>query len=302
MTAAPSPAAGWTRHAPLLFVLLWSTGFIGAKLGLPHAPPLSFLATRYALVMVLMAVAAMWVRAPWPKGLHAWGHLAVAGLLVHAVYLGGVFTGISQGLPAGVSSLVVGLQPLLTAIGAGWVLGEAVRPKQWLGLVLGLVGVVLVLSSRLAGAGLDLHTLGQLIHLPGLPAALIALLGITAGTLYQKRFCPRFDFRTGAVAQFVPCLLATGALAWATEDRAIDWSSGAFVFALSWLVLVLSLGAVGLLNFLIRSGTAVNVASLFYMVPPCTAVVAWALFGESLSPVAMGGMVIAMTGVYLARQ
>lgn len=302
MTAAAAPARGWVRHAPLLFVLLWSTGFIGAKLGLPHAPPLGFLATRYAFVVALMAVAALWVRAPWPQGARAWGHLAVAGLLVHAVYLGGVFTGISQGLPAGVSSLVVGLQPLLTAVGAGWVLGETVRPKQWLGLVLGLVGVVLVLSSRLAGAGLDLQTLGHLVHLPGLPAALVALLGITAGTLYQKRYCPSFDFRTGAVAQFLPCLLVTGALAWATEDRAIDWSSGAFVFALGWLVLVLSLGAVGLLNILIRSGSAVNVASLFYMVPPCTAVVAWALFGEALSPVAMVGMAIAMAGVYLARK
>ncbi|MEY2872632.1 MAG: hypothetical protein RLZZ373_3 [Pseudomonadota bacterium] len=301
-TPLPPSPVGWTRHAPLLFVLLWSTGFIGAKLGLPHAPPLGFLTARYALVVALMGLAALWVRAPWPPGIRAWGHLAVAGLLVHAVYLGGVFTGISQGLPAGVSSLVVGLQPLLTAVGAGWVLGETVRPKQWLGLVLGLVGVVLVLSSRLAGAGLDLHTLGQLVHLPGLPAVLVALLGITAGTLYQKRYCPSFDFRTGAVVQFVPCLLVTGALAWISEDRAIDWSSGAFVFALGWLVLVLSLGAVGLLNVLIRSGSAVNVASLFYMVPPCTAVVAWALFGEALSPVAMGGMAIAMTGVYLARK
>jgi drug/metabolite transporter (DMT)-like permease len=300
MTTASSSA--WSRHAPLLFVLLWSTGFIGAKLGLPHAPPLGFLASRYALVVALMALAAVWVRAPWPQSVRAWGHLAVAGLLVHAVYLGGVFTGISQGLPAGVSSLVVGLQPLLTAVGAGWVLGEAVRPKQWLGLVLGLVGVVLVLSSRLAGAGLDLHTLGLLVHLPGLPAALIALIGITVGTLYQKRFCPRFDWRTGAVAQFLPCLLVTGVLAWRTEDRTIDWSSGAFVFALGWLVLVLSLGAVGLLNRLIRSDSAVNVASLFYLVPPCTALVAWALFGEALSPVAMGGMVVAMTGVYLARK
>ena len=120
MTAAAAPARGWVRHAPLLFVLLWSTGFIGAKLGLPHAPPLGFLATRYAFVVALMAVAALWVRAPWPQGARAWGHLAVAGLLVHAVYLGGVFTGISQGLPAGVSSLVVGLQPLLTAVGAGY--------------------------------------------------------------------------------------------------------------------------------------------------------------------------------------
>lgn len=297
-----STAAGWTRHAPLLFVLLWSTGFIGAKLGLPHAPPLGFLATRYVCVIVLMTAAALWARAAWPQGPRAWGHLAVAGLLVHATYLGGVFTSISQGLPAGVSSLVVGLQPLLTAVGAGWVLGETVRPRQWLGLVLGLVGVVLVLTSRLAGAGFDLHTLTRLAELPGLWPSVIALGGITAGTLYQKRFCPRFDLRTGAVAQFLPCLAVTGALALTTETRAIEWSSGAFQFALGWLVLVLSVGAIALLNLLIRSGTAVNVASLFYMVPPCTAVIAWALFGETLGPLAMVGMVTAMGGVYLARQ
>ena len=297
-----STAAGWTRHAPLLFVLLWSTGFIGAKLGLPHAPPLGFLATRYVCVIVLMTAAALWARAAWPQGPRAWGHLAVAGLLVHATYLGGVFTSISQGLPAGVSSLVVGLQPLLTAVGAGWVLGETVRPRQWLGLVLGLVGVVLVLTSRLAGAGFDLHTLTRLAELPGLWPSVIALGGITAGTLYQKRFCPRFDLRTGAVAQFLPCLAVTGALALATETRAIEWSSGAFQFALGWLVLVLSVGAIALLNLLIRSGTAVNVASLFYMVPPCTAVIAWALFGETLGPLAIAGMAVAMTGVWLARQ
>jgi drug/metabolite transporter (DMT)-like permease len=146
------------------------------------------------------------------------------------------------------------------------------------------------------------NKIGGTFNAMALIPAVVALFGITAGTLYQKRYCPSFDFRTGAVAQFLPCLLVTGALAWATEDRAIDWSSDAFVFALGWLVLVLSLGAVGLLNVLIRSGSAVNVASLFYMVPPCTAVVAWALFGEALSPVAMVGMAIAMTGVYLARK
>lgn len=300
-TAQSPKTAAWARYAPLLFVLLWSTGFIGAKLGLPHAPPLSFLATRYICVLVLMTLAALIARAPWPKDARAWMHLGVAGLLVHATYLGGVFVAISQGLPAGVSSLVVGVQPLLTAVGAGWVLGEAVRPRQWLGLVLGLIGVVLVLSSRLPGAGLDLDTLGQIVHLPGLFSAVIALLGITVGTLYQKRHCPTFDFRTGAVAQFLPCLVVTGLLAHFTETRSIEWT-GSFVFALSWLVLVLSLGAIGLLNYLIRSGTAVNVASLFYMVPPCTAVIAWLLFGESLTPLAIGGMGLAMWGVYLARK
>lgn len=302
MTASRPLPPALTRHAPLLFVLLWSTGFIGAKLGLPHAPPLGFLAVRYACVVVLMGAAAWWARAAWPRGARAWGHLAVAGLLVHATYLGGVFISIDRGLPAGVSSLVVGLQPLLTAVGAGWVLGETVRPRQWLGLAMGLAGVVLVLASRLAGAGLDLATLGALASLPGLGAAAVALAGITAGTLYQKRFCPQFDLRTGAVAQFLPCLVVTGALALLTETRPIGWSSGHFQFALAWLVLVLSLGAIGLLNLLIRSGTAVNVASLFYMVPPCTAVIAWALFGETLGGTALVGMPLAMAGVWLARR
>jgi drug/metabolite transporter (DMT)-like permease len=187
-----SPAI--TRFAPLLFVGLWSTGFIGAKLGLPHAEPLSFLLTRYLLVLGLMSVVALATRAPWPRDARQWFHIGVSGLLVHAVYLGGVFVSISKGLPAGVSSLVVGIQPLLTAVGAGWLLGETVLGRQWFGLVLGFVGVAMVVSGKLgSGFGLD-----------ALWPALIALGGITVGTLYQKRFCPSFDWRTGAIAQFLP--------------------------------------------------------------------------------------------------
>lgn len=230
----------------------------------------------------------------------------MSGVLIHALYLGGVFVAISQGLPAGVASLVVGLQPLLTAVGAGLFLGEAVKPKQWLGLALGLIGVVLVLSARLhLGTGLDVGAaqanLGSIFTQGGLPAAVVALLAITSGTLYQKRYCPKFDFRTGAVAQFLPSLILTGAATLLWETKAVVWS-GHFIFALSWLVFVLSLGAVGLLNFLIRSGSAVNVASLFYMVPPCTAVVAWLLFDEVLSGMAMVGMGLVVWGVYWARR
>jgi drug/metabolite transporter (DMT)-like permease len=282
------------RHAaafPLLFVLLWSTGFIGARLGLPHADALSFLLVRYAVVLGLMLVLALATRAPWPAGWRAWAHIGIAGLLLHGVYLGGVFIAIGQGLPAGVASLVVGVQPLLTAVGAGWLLGDVVLRRQWVGLVLGFLGVGLVVFNKL-GTGF-----GTAALLP----ALLALLGITAGTLYQKRFCPRFDWRTGAIAQFLPTTLVTGAVVGLAGSWRVEWA-GEFVFALGWLVLVLSFGAVSLLNWLIRHGSAVNIASLFYLVPPCTALVAWALFGETLTGLALVGLGLTVWGVYLARQ
>jgi drug/metabolite transporter (DMT)-like permease len=280
-----------TRFAPLLFVLLWSTGFIGAKYGLPHAEPLSFLLVRYLLVLSLMTLIALATRAPWPKDGRQWFHIGVAGLLVHAVYLGGVFIAISKGLPAGVTSLVVGIQPLLTAVGAGWLLNETVLKRQWAGLVLGFVGVAMVVSGKL-GSGFGLAALWP---------ALAALAGITAGTLYQKRFCPHFDWRTGAIAQFLPTAIATGAVVGVAGDFRVDWVPD-FVFALAWLVLVLSVGAISLLNWLIRHGSAVNLASLFYLVPPCTALIAWFLFDERLAGMALVGMALAVWGVYLARK
>ncbi|MBN8474026.1 MAG: DMT family transporter [Sulfuritalea sp.] len=279
------------RFAPLLFVILWSTGFIGAKYGLPHAEPLSFLLVRYLLVVSLMTVIALAMRAPWPKDGRQWFHIGVSGLLVHAIYLGGVFVSISKGLPAGVASLVVGIQPLLTAVGAGWLLNEAVLARQWLGLVLGFVGVAMVVSGKIgSGFGLD-----------ALWPALAALAGITAGTLYQKRFCPSFDWRTGAIAQFLPTAVATGIVVGLSDNFRVEWAPD-FIFALAWLVLVLSLGAISLLNMLIRKGTAVNLASLFYLVPPCTALIAWFLFDERLAGMALAGMALAVWGVYLARK
>jgi drug/metabolite transporter (DMT)-like permease len=232
---------------PLLFVVLWSTGFIGAKLGLPDCEPLTLLSLRYAAVLLLM----------------------------------GAVT-------------VVGLQPVLTALGAGLLLQERVRATQWAGLALGLAGVVLVVAHKVVGQG------GPAATALLVPAA-FALLGITAGTLYQKRFCPRFDLRSGSVIQFLPCLVATGLVAWNTETMVVHWTP-AFTFALAWLVLVLSLGAVSLLNMLIRSGSAVNVASLFYLTPPTTALIAWAMFGETLTGLALAGMGLAVLGVWLARK
>ena len=284
MMQGSSPLVG------LLFVLLWSTGFVGARLGLPHAQPLTFLLLRYALVLVCMVLIALLTRAPWPRRWRDWLHIGVAGLLVHGVYLGGVFVAIAHGLPAGVASLVVSVQPLLTAVLAARLLGTPVTARQWLGLVCGLVGVALVVFGKL-GSGFGLFAL--------VPDVL-ALLGITVGALYQKQFCPAFDWRTGAVAQFLPAALGTWLCAWYWEQFRVEWT-GSLVFALGWLVLVLSIGAVSLLNWLIRYRSAVNVARLFYLVPPCTAFFAWLLFGDTLAGVALFGMVVAVWGVYLAR-
>lgn len=276
---------------PLVFVLLWSTGFIGARLGLPHTEPLTFLLIRYIAVLACMALVAVLTRAPWPASANAWFHIGVAGLLLHGVYLGGVFIAISKGLPAGVTSLVVGVQPLLTAVGAGWLLHETVLKRQWLGLLLGLLGVGLVVFGKI-GSGFGMEALWP---------AVAALLGITAGTLYQKRFCAPFDWRTGAIAQFLPTALLTFVGAWLTESFRVEWT-GELVFAMGWLVFVLSIGAISLLNWLIRHSDAVNVASLFYLVPPCTALVAWLLFDEAFTGLALVGMALTVWGVYLARK
>jgi drug/metabolite transporter (DMT)-like permease len=284
-----------SRALPFAFVLLWSTGFIGARLGLPHAGALTFLALRFFAVLMLMCALALVARAPWPAGWREWVHIGVSGLLVHGVYLGGVFIAIGRGLPAGITSIVVGLQPLLTALAAGALLGERMVPRQWVGLALGFAGVALVVVGR--GPG---H-IGSGFEMGALLPAVAALVGITAGMLYQKRWCPRFDWRTGAVAQFLPTMLATAAAAALTESMQIDWTPE-FWIALGWLVLVLSLGAVSLLNLLIARGTAVDTASLFYLVPPCTALFAHLLFGETLPAPALAGMALAAWGVFLARR
>jgi drug/metabolite transporter (DMT)-like permease len=286
-----SPSSSITRLLPFVFVVLWSTGFIGARLGLPHIEPLTFLLIRYVAVLCCMVPIALISKAPWPQSARLWLHIGVSGLLVHGLYLGGVFMAISLGLPAGVASLVVSVQPLLTAIGAGFLLGTAVSARQWIGLLLGLVGVALVVSNKL---GLEFGA-------QALVPAVVALLAITAGTLYQKKFCPVFDWRTGAVAQFLPTTVLTGVAAMFTEHFQIQWS-GELFFALGWLVLVMSLGAVSLLNWLIRHSNAVNVASLFYLVPPCTALFAWLLFDNTLSGEALTGMALTVWGVYLARK
>ncbi len=289
---APHASLLWTTLAPALFVLLWSTGFIGAKAGLPYAEPFTFVALRYLFVVALMLPLALVLRAAWPRRRIDVFHLVVAGLLLHAVYIGGVFASIYHGLPAGISALIVGLQPLLTATMVGPLLGERVTARQWLGLLLGLAGVALVLANKLA---FDRATGGAVA------LSVLALLGITFGTIYQKRFCTAADMRSSAVIQFAAAGLACLAIAWPLETMRVEWSAE-FAAALAWLVIVLSIGTVSLLYLLLRRGAAAKIASLFYLVPPVTALFAWLLFGETLGALALAGMALAAAGVALVQR
>ena len=282
----------WSLALPATFIALWSTGFIGAKLGLPWVEPMTFLGIRMALAAALLLLVALITRAPWPKTPAAIFHTATAGLLVHACYLGGVFWAIDRGQAAGVTAILVALQPLLTATLAGPLLGERVTPRQWTGLILGFAGVVLVISSRFNAGSIQIATLA---------ATGTALIGITLGTLYQKRFCPLTDLRTGGTIQYAACGIVFALLAFGTETRQVIWH-GELIFALAWLVLVLSLGAIGLLYLMIRHGAASRVASLFYLAPPLTVITAWLLFDEQLGASALIGLGVVMIGVALVQK
>jgi drug/metabolite transporter (DMT)-like permease len=283
------------RAAPSIFVLLWSTGFIGAKLGLPHAEPFTFLAVRVVLTLaILVPVALIFVRT-WP-GRKPFAHSMVTGVLVHGVYLGGVFYAISRGMPAGVAALVVSLQPLATAFIARAMLGERLSAIQLAGLFAGLAGVALVIAPKLLG-GIDISGITPVT----LASTFAAVIGISVGAVYQKRFVSGLDLRLATVAQYTGALIPFALLSLLTETRQIDWTSE-FVFALAWLVLVLSIGAVGLLMLLIRLNTASGTASLFYLVPAATSVIAWFLFGESLTPIQLLGMAIVMAAVAVATR
>lgn len=282
--------ASWIEIGmPLLFVLIWSTGFIVAKYGLPYAPVMTFLLLRYLCVLLILVPALFLMRAPWPRGQVL--PIAIAGVMVQAGYLSGVWSAIKLGMPAGLAALIVGLQPLLTAFGAS-LIGEKVQHRQWLGLVLGLAGVGLVVSNKLTATGSSVINVSLCVF---------ALLSITAGTLYQKRFCPRFDLRSGAVIQFTASALVTLPFAMALENLtltfdSVQWTSD-FIGALLWSVLALSIGAIFLLFALIRKNAATQVSSLMYLTPPLTALIAWWLFGETLSVAGAIGMLLAVVGV-----
>src|SRR5262249_4809274 len=253
--------------APVLFVLLWSTGFIGARYGLPYIEPLTFLALRMAFVVLILSAIALIGQTKAPNAREV-QHALVVGSLVHGIYLGGVFTAISQGIPAGISALIPGLQPILTSTIANRFMGETVTRVQWIGLALGLLGVAVVLHDR------NIILAGSLL---GWLASFLSLIGITLGTLYQKRYCGTIDWRAGNLVQYIGAgvLFALGAFAF--ETREIHWS-GELIFAFAWLVLVLSIAAVGLMYWLIRRSAATGLARLVYLVPGGTALFAFLLF------------------------
>lgn len=272
--------------APAAFVVLWSTGFIGGKLGLPYTGPLTFLLLRFAAVLALLIPIAFLLGAVWPRSGREYFHIAVAGLLLHAGYQGGVFTALHLGMGAGVVALLVSLQPALTGVLAMVWLNDRVVGRQWLGLILGIIGVALVVADKLT---LQFDQ-GALL------AALIALASITIGTLYQKRYCPNLKLLSGAVIQYAACLAIYLVLAPTFESISVQWT-GEFIFALGWLVVVLSIATIMILYLLIRRGAATQVTSLFYLVPPTTAIMAWLLLDETFTGWALAGLLICAVGV-----
>jgi len=278
------------RAAPAIFVVLWSTGFIGTKYALVGAEPLTYLAIRMALVVGLMAMIVAAARPRWPDRAGI-GHSIVAGLLVHGFYLGGTAIAIAHSIPAGLSALIPGLQPIPTSTLASRFLGERVTPLQWIGLLIGLAGVVLILHGRPVSGDAGWGWL----------ASSVSLVSITVGTLYQRHFCSRIDWRAGNLVQFIAVTVFFGAGAWLFESNVVHWSSE-FVLSLIWLAVVLSIGSIGLLYWLIRRSASTSVASLFYLVPAVTAMMAYALFGERLDGVAIAGMIACAAAVFLVNR
>ena len=280
------------KIAPALFVLLWSTGFIGSKLGAPYIEPMAFLTVRFAAVLpILFILGLFWVKS-WPKDNKAIGHCIVTGMLVHGIYLGGVFWAIKQGMPAGASAIIVGLQPVLTAIFAVGMIGEVISRKHWISMAIGLSGLGLVLGPKfdLAGSGITLVTISVVFF---------SVIAISVGTVYQKRFVPNTDLLAATFWQYVGALLVTTPLS-LFETWQITWS-GELIVALAWLVLVLSIGAIMLLMLLIRQGAVSQVASLFYLVPVATAIESYFLFGETLSMIQIAGMALVVGAVLMIR-
>lgn len=277
--------------APAVFVFLWSTGFIGTKYGLPYAEPLTFLTLRMTFVVLLLVPIAWIAGARWPSRQQAL-HSVATGLMVHGLYLGGVFMAIAQGVPAGISALIPGLQPILVSTIANRFMGERVGPLQWFGLALGLVGVLLVLHDR------SIIAAGSVI---GWIATVVSLLGISFGTLYQKKFGGGIDWRTGNIVQYAAATVSFAIGAVLFETRVVHWAPE-FIAAMAWLVIVLSIGTVALMYWLIRRSPASGFASLFYLVPVVTALMAYALFDERLDALSLVGMVVCAVGVFLVNR
>ena len=285
---------GWLAAIPVVFVLIWSTGFIVARYGMPHAPPLSFLALRYALSIACFLAWIAWSKVAWPQTRRQWLHLSVTGVLMHAGYLGGVWVAVKAGMGSGLSSLIVGFQPVLTAIWVAYSVRGSDQPgisrRQWLGLLLGFLGLLMVVWRKLTlGTPLDHVTPVNMAF------ALAALLSITVGTLYQKRFVQACDVRSANTVQLLAALVVTLPFA-LMETEAMHWN-GELVGAMVWSVLGLTLGGSSLLYILIQRGAAASVTSLLFLVPPTTAMMAWLLFGEAITWATLLGTALTALGV-----
>jgi drug/metabolite transporter (DMT)-like permease len=278
----------WLRAMPVVFVGIWSTGFIVARYGMPHSPPFSFLLWRYAFSILCFVPWVIWARVTWPVGRAQWGHLAVTGVLMHAGYLGGVWAAVKVGMGSGLSALIVGLQPVLTAI---WLSsqGGQVSRRQWLGLTLGFVGLAMVVSRKLEG-GIEVTPWS-------LTMAVMALCAITIGTLYQKRFVQPCDVRSANAVQLMAAFVVTLPIA-CLETESVRWTHE-MMGALAWSVIGLTLGGSSLFYLLIQRGAAASVTSLMYLVPPTTAVMAWFLFDEPITAVTLAGIAVTALGVSL---
>jgi drug/metabolite transporter (DMT)-like permease len=270
-----------------VFVLVWSTGFIVARFGMPYTDPMTFLTMRFFGVLVIMLPLALWWRVAWPSRLSTF-HIAISGLLLHVGYLGGVWAAIKIGTPAGLAALIVGLQPVLTAIFAARV-AERVTPRQWAGLLLGFGGVALVLAEKLGFDG---------VTVAGVVLCFVALVSFTVGTLYQKRFCPVFDLRVGTLIQYAASGVVTGILMLWLEPMQVQWTPE-LIGALLWSILPLSIGAMSLWFLLLRQGAATRVSSLMYLTPPTVAIMAWWLFDEPLTLWIALGIAVTVAGVWL---
>lgn len=278
----------WLRAMPVVFVLIWSTGFIVARYGMPNSPPFTFLLFRYAFSILCFVPWVMWARVRWPEGRAQWGHLAVTGVLMHAGYLGGVWAAVKVGMGSGLSALIVGLQPVLTAI---WLSsrGGHVTRRQWQGLALGFLGLAMVVSRKLEG-GIEVTPWS-------LTMALMALVSITTGTLYQKRFVQPCDVRSANAVQLIAAFVVTLPIA-CLETESVQWNAQ-MMGAMAWSVVGLTLGGSSLLYVLIQRGAAATVTSLMYLVPPTTAVIAWFLFDEAITVVTLAGIAVTAVGVSL---
>ncbi|MBM6593420.1 DMT family transporter [Microvirga pudoricolor] len=285
------PSGPLTRLAPPLFVLIWATGFIVARLVAPHAEPLTFLFVRYVLAGAVLAGIVLAAGAAWPRDARTWRDGMVAGILLHGCYLGAVFWSVRHGLPAGISALVAGLQPLVTGMLAGPLLGERVTPRRWLGIGIGFLGACLVVAPKL---GTDVPPVPLLV-------AVFGMLSITLGTIWQKRTGGGVDLRVNAVIQYLGAALVTLPVVLLTEQWSFDFTLPLWI-GLIWAVFGLSIGAIGLLLFLIRQGAVVGVATLLYLVPPVAALMAYGLFGETLTVLQIVGMGVAALGVAVASR